>query len=215
MKRILVWATVLVVILALSLTATREVGHANPSPGMQIMAANECDPRPCWQNIRPGQTTLDQAEQQLRDSDAALSLVSRSGEMCWNSLAAPFWRMCAYADARNTAIQRVVMQLPSDGLLFGDAVTLFGKPVAMEMCAVVNSTLSNLPRRFLATFITFEDNVWIMAYNPADPEARRFDPEMLVLRMVFSANSTMTGTIPTRWHGFSALTRQQGACRPE
>lgn len=217
MIRLLSRTAALVMTLMLMLIVLRGAGSLDKPFAVMLLDAEGCK-APCWNGIRPGETTLEQAEARLRADPSVVNVASTPSidELCWSTLAAPFWRSCARRTYRATggAVERLTLELPPDALLLGDAIAVFGNPVAVEQCPVRNIRLAGVPRQFIGTYVSFGNNTRLMVYDARDAYTQVLTPDMVVLRILYYSPAAMRPTdYAERWQGFASVARLHSTCR--
>jgi hypothetical protein len=214
MKRLLIGAAALTISCSVMLVTARLGGSLNKPLGMSILQANLCDPQPCWQGIRPGEISPDQAMTNLRRSGALLTTIG--SKPCWFMLSAPFWLSCVsgVSGDNSRAIDYIDVRLPLGDLRLGDALLQFGEPIGLGLCHVVNSQLPNLPQHFVGAFISFQHGVRLLAYNPLHLDGGEgiMDPGMIVWKMFYT--SAPDQAVPSNfvWRGFTRQLAQNELC---
>jgi hypothetical protein len=212
MRRLSLHVVVVLGTFFILLLAVRLVASGSSSLAVNMLQAQQCDPKPCWQGVRPNVMTRQQAEVILK-SQGALPDVYWQGDTqyCWSSLATPFWRSCAYMQisAQESTIHRINVEFLANPPSLGDAVLMFGQPVGTGFCYVTNSRRSDLPQRYLSAFVTFPGDIYVMAYKADDRVQRRLDPNMMLLRMSYVTGDTGE---TDHWRGFTRLVPENESC---
>jgi hypothetical protein len=214
MKRLLISVAALTVICSAMLLAARLGGSLNKPLGMSILEANLCDPQPCWQGIRPGEISPDQAMTNLRRGGALLT--TTDSRPCWYMLSAPFWLSCVsgMSGDNSRVIDYIDVRPPPGDLRLGDALLQFGEPIGLGFCHVVNSQLPNLPQRFVGAFISFRYGVRLLAYHPLhlDGGEGMIDPGMIVWEIFYTDVSDQAVPFRFVWRGFTRTPAQSESC---
>ncbi len=206
MKRFLIWIALTVAILVLPLAMVRGVGALQGLPQAASMLDTGPCAQPCWHGIQPGKDTLDSATDLLREPTVIFTKsVSPlyTNELCWITAAAPVWHGCFHRqwDANpGTPINMLELGPPAGVLRLGDAITLFGEPVASQLCRTWRGLHSDLE---VVAHIYFKGNIVVMAYNPERPSEARLDPDMEVrLMFYYQAQKPAVDDELPPWHGF-------------
>jgi hypothetical protein len=216
MITLLRWSAALAFVIGLSLFAVRVVGGRNRSPAALMSDAGQCT-QPCWLGIRPGQTTLDQAQAIFAASgtlSASPATPNFDNERCWylqsSLLPPPAWRVCTvYRYIGSHTISLIRLSPPQGTFRLGDAVALFGSPTASTLC-MWNTRIDNMPSQVLRARIYFKDYVEVWAYNLRQPLALVYDPNMMVYSVNFNYPSEDPFYQPDtpRWRGFARPKRR-------
>ncbi len=214
MKRVLILTALSVAAFILLLFGTHIIGYATRSPGNAIVDAGDCQ-QPCWRGIQPGTTTLDKA----RASVTAYNQVSFAqveprfdNEACWETLTESAWRACTvflYGARSAQRIQLIHIDPPQGALLLGDAVALFGEPVAASLCWW-NMNIAGMPNYFLRGRVFFSGNIEAWVYDLKQPMVRHYTPDMIVftLRYHYPAAEPPYQFDTPRWPGFKQAVRE-------
>lgn len=179
------------------------------------MDVGQCE-QPCWNGIRPGQTTIDQVQAIFR-ADPALAaspgVAQFDNERCWNMASGspfPLWRVCTvFWYAADHTISLVRLTPPQEAFQLGDAIALFGPPVASTLCWWY-TRLPNMPGQVLRARVYFRDNIEVWAYSQRQPMSFLLDPTMAVYLVNYSDHrSPFRSDMPT-WRGFKRYYQQLG-----
>ena len=214
MRRLLTCAAVVAATLVVGLLAARVVGALSGLQATALLAAGECD-QPCWQGIQPGHTTLAEAEAALRVSSVVNVSSPHSDLMLrWASLANPVWRGSAFRmnpKRTDEAITFVELKPPQDAFHLGDAITIFGEPVVSTLCWRFDAVPGNVQHPFLAAHVYFPGNIEVLAYNPLDPRAKRYVPDMAIWSIIYDypASEPPYRFDAPRWRGFTSAPDDQ------
>jgi hypothetical protein len=154
--------------------------------------------QPCWRGIRPGVTTLDEAEAILRD-DAALEITKEDDRVCGQS-SSPFWQICADTQAATVTRLNWILSVSGDERVFlSDAIAAFEEPLAAKLCNRLDTWHS---------VVVFNGNVVVIAYGGSvmTNEPRRFAPDQRVEQVLYYAEGMtppryMQDTPPWRGYG--------------
>jgi hypothetical protein len=194
------------------LLAVRLVASGSPSLAVNMLQAQQCDPKPCWQGVRPGVMTQRQAAGILEARGALPdNFAVGDNHYCWSSMAIPFWRSCTQwlGSTPDTAIERINIEFLANPPRLGDLVLMFGPPVSTELCYVTNSRRSDLPKRFVSAAISFRGDILVIAYQADELSQPRLDPNMIVFRMAYVASDRAESR---HWSGFTRLVSGNGFC---
>ena len=168
MRRLSLRVVVILAMFFVLLLAVRLVASGSPSLAVNMLQEQQCDPKPCWQSVRPNLTTQQQVARILDATDALPdNFAPGDSYYCWSSMTVPFWRSCVQlqSNAPDSIVKRINVEFLANPPSLGDAVLMFGQPRATDLCYVTNSHRSDLPRRFLSAFLTFRGDIWVMAYK--------------------------------------------------
>jgi hypothetical protein len=204
--RLLVRTTAICLMFATLLVVVRVIGGLTVRPpGARVLEAYQCSPAPCWHGIRPGETTVVQAESILRgDRTFATEWQHEPSSLfCWRSPSDPTWKGCMPFSSQPFPEDAVgvVGIWPSElSLRLGDAFLLFGDPVSSELCWSLNPP-GNVPGPLVTVYLHFKNNITAAAYNAVLPKLPRFDPNMTVFRVSYVRDGTPTSAFP--WRGFT------------
>ena len=217
MRRLSIYTTAIIGSLALLLVTVRVVGGLMPTPTVTTIAAGQCD-QPCWNGIRPGETTIAQASE-LFSANPMLSANPGSAqfdnERCWDMAAtSPLsaWRACTvYWYASDNKISLLRLTPPQGKFQLGDVLALFGDPLASTLCWW-DARLPNMPSQFLRARLYFKNNIEVWAYSLRQPTSFLFDPGMVVYTVNYHYTQADLPFLPDAplWHGFKRYARQVG-----
>jgi hypothetical protein len=205
MKRLLLVIGLLFLALAGALGtwlgAARDEGRAM-SPPLAAFTAHQCLPRPCWNDIRPGQTTPSDVSARFAGV-VARRLGALDGELCWPDN--PCWHYTVRS--WNQAVGEIMVEAAPGSLRLGDTVRVLGTPLTAQLCYIAGATGggvgANAPRPLMVAYITFQGSVRVVAYHTQRPLARRIAPDMMVYRLYYQDGYDI---YRPRWRGFA----QQG-----
>jgi hypothetical protein len=212
MSRLLTWTLILVILGTLMLVGVRAVGAQRWPLAFAMLDPEACE-QPCWRGIRPGKTTLDEAEQLLRAGRDA-RIQRKPGSLEWTTATTPPWQGSAFRWSTFSigSINYITLLPPPGTLQLGDAITIFGDPIVANLCwRTGNAAPLKLP--YLGARVHFRGNVAVLAYNPDNPTELRYDPKMVVLSLMYSypaAEPPYAFDTPS-WRGF-ARTRAEQVC---
>jgi hypothetical protein len=212
MRHLSIRVVVILATISAMLFAVRLAANGSPSLAVNMLQAQQCDPQPCWQGVRPNAMTRQRAEDILKAQGALPDrFVPGDTQYCWSSMTTPFWRSCAYMhnSAPESTIQRINVEFLANPPRLGDAVLMFGQPVSTGFCHVTNGRRSDLPERFLSAFLMFRGDIFVMAYKANDLGEQRLDPNMMLLRMAYVTADTSE---PSHWRGFTHLVPENESC---
>jgi hypothetical protein len=204
MRRLSLRIAVILATFSALLLAVRLVASGSPSLAVNMLQAQQCDPKPCWQGVRPGVMTQPQAANVLKAQGALPDkFTPGDSHYCWSSMTIPFWRSCARLQGSrpDSIIEWINVEFLANPPSLGDAVLMFGAPIKLSLCDITNSRRSDLPRRFQAGFVEFQNNIVALVYVPDTQSERRLDPNMAIFRMEYRPSEEQ---FPQRspWRGF-------------
>lgn len=177
-------------------------------PALGAFEREQCLPSPCWRGVRPGRTTIRQAEaifneQFFRVSGNTDRQVCWSGEVCWYYVVRPW-----VSSAPDVSVGEIVVRPAPGDLKLGDAVRLFGSPLTAQLCWIPGSTSGDVdpgvPRPLLVAYLTFKGGIKVVAFNPNDPMLPRYVPEMIVHKIYYQAGYDI---FRPPWPGFVSRVR--------
>jgi len=199
-RRLIVFVTVSILLITVIIMAVRGMGQwlAPGSAASTIVTTEDC-PQPCWRGIRPGQTTISEATALLKANRPFIESVyaARQGKdvptldeaICWTIAVSPRWQGCAgHGVLEAGPVTQVELSPPSGSFTLGEAIILFGDPVAVQMC-----------RRF--TSVYFSDDVEVIVTTGQAPY---LDPRQSVFLVRFlypNVEPPFRFDIPA-WRGF-------------
>ncbi len=216
MTRLLIGTSVIFVICSFLLVGVRAANSANKSPTLTVLELYQCSPEPCWHDIRPGVTPVEQAWALLA-TDHGLSMgLGSYDEHCWFRLADPLWRVCLgpLKGVPGDLVGYIYVQFgqgtestAADAPRLGDVLTLYGAPWASKLCWYRFMTGSGAPGAQIAADVYFNDGLYAAASDPRDSYHFRFDPNMPLFLISYSLPISERLDIP-RWRGFTKATGQ-------
>ncbi len=191
MIRLFKWTWLLVSLSALLLVGVRVVGahsrHFGQPAALAVLDPKTC-PQPCWHDIRPGESTLDEAEQLLR-AGRDFYYDRTVYHLRWTTATTPPWEGRAYrwSAFNDGSISYITLEPPLGMLRLGDAIMIFGDPIVASLCwQAGGSAPAGFPRPFLRAHVYFPGNVEVLAANPERPRELRYDPNMIVWSLMYS-----------------------------
>jgi hypothetical protein len=210
----------IILLSALLIVIARIVGGLliSPSSAAAILNAGVCAD-PCWHNIRPGTTTVDEAETILLAAPTSIiANVTRTKldqfsnsdhELCWQILLKPAWQGCIAGPSVPTSdgpVSRIDLDLAWDfetPLTLGDAMGLYGVPKVGLLCSRLG---------FAYAEFHFGNDIEVRAINPRDRELMRLDPHMVIfsIRYYYPSEEPPYRFDAPLWQGFTSRTDQQG-----
>ncbi|MEP7285357.1 MAG: hypothetical protein ABI947_06285 [Chloroflexota bacterium] len=205
MRPLVILTSATVIILSLLIFATSALSNASaPLTPVQKFLAEQCDPHPCWRDIRPGTTSLAQAEQILHTLPVAQPDTYR---VCWEKDPASCWNLTITTStfqAPDDPIGRMTFQPPLGTFRLGDAVSKFGDPISSIMCYINTPTNGDIgpeiQRPLMIGYVSFKGGVKVVAYNPDDPLSRRMDLNMSVYWLYLQPSYDIYAP---PWYGFA------------
>lgn len=208
MSRLLTCVALMTAMLVAGLIAARLVGSTHTLQAKTVLDSGQCE-QPCWQGIRPGQTTLAEAETALRESSVATVYSPHSALILrWATRSDPAWRGSAFrfnANRADDSITFVELNPPQAAMYLGDAIAIFGEPLVSTLCWRFDTVPGSAARPFLAAHLYFRSNVEVLAYNPVDPREKRYTPGMAIWQVIYdypSIEPPYRFDAP-RWRGFT------------
>jgi hypothetical protein len=214
MTRLLTCAALLTAMLVAGLLAARLVGSTRSLQAKMLLDSGQCE-QPCWHGIRPGETTLAEAEAALREGNI-VSIYSPHSAMIlrWAIRSDPPWRGSAFrfnAERADDTITFVELNPPLAAMRLGDAIAIFGEPLISTLCWRFDSVPGDVAQPFLAAHLYFQGNVEVLAYNPVDPRGKRYTPDMAIWQVIYdypSIEPPYRFDAP-RWRGFTWASENQ------
>ncbi len=209
MKRLIIMTGTIALILMLLTIGARIVGNQSVASALARFQANQCSPQPCWHGIRPGQTTLSEA-QDILDSDSTISFDAGSEQWCWHADSGTCWDVTLRSWNRDgdKPLGVVAIHPAANALKLGDTLTLFGEPLTSNLCWIAGIRDGDIPdtiaRPLAAAYLTFKGNLKVIAYNPQRPAVRQLDPNMIVLTIYYQAGYDI---YTPHWQGFTSPAR--------
>jgi hypothetical protein len=199
MLRLLAHCAAVVATFCVLLFSIRAVGSLNRPPALVSLDPGSCV-QPCWHNVRPGQTTLEETEVLLRADNRLIITGSLGKTLCWMTTPELPWNGCArrWQDRPGSPVEDLALYLPDNMLQLGDLFPLFGTPVAARLCRI-----SGYSARIVAAQLSFGDNIEVIAYSPRYPLRWQFDPAMSVIQVFYLTDDSPRINSNSRdWRGF-------------
>jgi hypothetical protein len=198
--------------------AARAAGVLTPSLAAAILDVKSC-PQPCWRHIRPGKTSIVEARALLlKRSDVKFPPPSSRSTPFLDFMldTEPLWLGRAYRWSTtpvNGPLNYVELRPPPGAFLLGEAIQLFGEPIAANLCLDFDRVNPTLQLPFMDAHLHFRNNIEVKAYHPFEPRAQRYDPQMVVflIRYNYPALEPPYRYDTPPWEGFGAL-RSDQAC---
>jgi hypothetical protein len=193
----------LMAVMVALLVAARFAGRINRSPSMAIMELYRCSPEPCWHNIRPGVTTLDEAKTILAADSGLMFDHGFYRDNCWQVLSMPSWRACfgplTGRLGNLTGYLYLNFASPPQAPRLGDVLALFGEPTASKLCWYKFGVAGSNARSVMGADIYWEDGLYVGAYNPLEPDSYRLSPHMPLFLMSYAQRNAAN---EPPWRGF-------------
>jgi hypothetical protein len=209
MKRLIIMTGTIALVLMLLTIGARIVGSQSVTSPLARFQADQCSPQPCWHGIRPGQTTLKDAQAIMRN-DPNINFDPMTEQWCWRGGDGGCWDVTLRSwSSYSDKLLNVIAVHPSENTLsLGDTVTLFGEPLTSNLCWIAGIRDGDIPdtiaRPLAAAYLTFKGNLKVVAYNPQHPAVRQLDPNMIVLTIYYQAGYDI---YTPRWQGFTSPAR--------
>jgi hypothetical protein len=190
-RRFLLRVTLVASILAALLLASRLLGGAGVSAAVAV-DPGACD-QPCWRGVHLTDVTVQQAAAMLRVDQAVRVTSEDAFSVCWDAVAGPFERGCAYSwrgiGSRSDRVE-ILNLFPRTGQFrLGDAVRAFGPPYAYI-----------LPCREANGNVYFRGNIIAVM----DVSHTRYGPESEVSYLSYVTTSAPWYAYNgPGWHGFN------------
>jgi len=199
-----------VMFFSLAIVSVQQWGAgASSTMAERILVSQGCA-QPCWHGIQPGKTTFQQGLDLLEKDTKNIGHLGNGQQdhiagpeknLCWLVLVNPNWHGCASNDEfADGPIQRIdLLPSPTLPMRLGEALTIFGTPVASTVCLTPGAEYAALYFPNDISVITLIDE----AAHPA------LDPNTAVYVVRFDYPSTEPpyrfDTPPWRgfiqWHG--------------
>jgi hypothetical protein len=181
---------VFIVMIGSMVTTTRVVSGLTSSHIDLLIDPLKC-PQPCWHGVRPNESTLPGAIALLSRDSALRMETPTEDSLCWSLPSGPFERGCAFTFQKmgnqSGKIQLINLIAHENAFLLGDAIRLFGEPIASIMCEPGPAN------------IYFKGSIMVItaSYSP------RFDPHMQVSNLAYlSADQAWYEPQTPLWRGF-------------
>ncbi|MCC7450722.1 MAG: hypothetical protein IT324_25130 [Anaerolineae bacterium] len=209
MRRLISMMGCITLVLVFLIIGGRVVGSQPSSAALARFQAAQCAPQPCWHNIRPGQTTLDDARTVLR-RDPAVDFDPATEQWCWHGDPGLCWYVTLRSWSRDTdkPLNVIAIYPPANAVKLGDTLALFGAPLTSNLCWIAGiqdgDISAAIARPLAAAYLTFKGNLKVIAYNPQRPTLRQLDPNMVVLTIYYQAGYDI---FTPRWQGFTSPAR--------
>ncbi len=159
-----------------------------------------CYPQPCWHNISPGKTTLDEAIAIIQ-ADPTLELfhadVPNGRIFMWERTSNPqAGGMISYTIPKDKELALIgslyVSEAPEHELCLKDAISIYGNPIFV----------SYVISRHGGIFVDFSGNVIARIYDNLNPTSRDVFPNSSITQLIYSDS---VGEVPDKqlWTGYS------------
>ena len=190
--------------MVLVLTGLSVVGAVMQPPALAVFVPQHCTPHPCWYGLQPGKTSIQQARAILDTSAAVVGndifdLCPDGGDTCWNVT------VTASSKAPDSPLDKIDLNASHQKLRLGDLMTIYGSPTSGVLCYIITPTnggvSDSVPRPVMVGNLIFKGHVQVFVYNPVDPLAQRFDPNMIADQINFKSLPDLS--VPS-WHGFKS-----------
>jgi hypothetical protein len=208
MTRLLIGTAVVIAALALIIAAIRLIGGWAVLPAAAILDPRAC-PQPCWHGIQPGKTTFRQALAIFKANPDRIALPDDYlTRLSIHFTLDTHW--CGQVDRwdeavsnLDTPLQFIVLKPPANTMRLGDAVILFGEPLASVLCPTGMANLSGKVSRLYRGRVFFQGNIEVSFFS----DESRFDPQMPVEMITYYYPA---GEPPYRfdtppWRGFARV----------
>ncbi len=218
MGRLIRLSLLLIVAASLLVVVAKAIGRMSLPPAATSVLTEACA-APCWHDIQPGKTTIDEAEALLQaDHTTLIANVYRlqtqqfaytDHQLCWDIQGRPPWQGCAAASAlpvKGGPVTRLDFDLVLDSnppFQLGDAIVKFGQPQVALLCSRLG---------FVYTRIFFPNNVEVRAINQRDQLRLELTPNMSVysVRYYYPSDEPPYPFDAPPWRGFLIDTSETG-----
>ncbi len=180
----------------IAINGVRLAGGWSKPPDRAILNQGACS-EPCWHSVRPNATSLAEAEAIVQADNTLRISAYTVDTLCWQMLSDTFAQGCAYTfrniGARNDLVTIVNLVPREHAFRLGDAVRIFGPPVAAQpSCESSNGN------------VYFPGN--IIAVTPVG--RADFGPDTFVAYLSYvTTQDTWYSPQTPRWHGFNIYQR--------
>src|SRR5438552_5385841 len=94
MSRLVGYTVSVLLTLVILLVMARVVGGTIKPSGFALFQLNQCSPEPCWHDIQPGVTTVEQARAILAADPGLAANLATYYDNCWYMVSVPSWKIC-------------------------------------------------------------------------------------------------------------------------
>jgi hypothetical protein len=172
-----------------------------PQPTPPVVAHNPLDTEPCmapcWQNITPGETTLDQASQILGDLEDVGGCPAINGYIKCD------W---VVIHAGDDGIVELIRMGPSETVTLGEVIALYGEPDEVHFCTSEDEPHN--PEHTISVSYFASYKLWLYFVEPGEPIAP-VHPDMVVREMIYGMTwfdttwmDCYTHFQESEWHGY-------------
>lgn len=196
MRRMLVFILILVALFSGAIVTARATGsQGKPSPLVAIYEAGEC-PQPCFRGIRPGITTLFQADALIR-TDSSLAVVeSNTQHVCWTrSFSTSQDGGCAlsYAGRVDGLVDEITIAIPEGTLKLGHLIQALGDPVGIDKCG-----------NLISPYVVFKGGTLVW-FHDIWRAGERFDPNLSIGGILYRRSYPGEEIFNSPWRGFAKI----------
>jgi hypothetical protein len=188
--RLLIGTAVMIAALALIMVTIRLIGgRAAPPAAVAILDPGAC-PQPCWHGIRPGETTFRQAQVLLEANHDQIvlpanavvrNLMSFTQSAGWSGWIERWPGESQPLSNIDAPIQYIRLQPPPNTLQLGDALLLFGEPLASDLCPSWPVYPPRVGFRTYMGSVFFQSNIDVTVVSGES----RFDPHTPVTSITY------------------------------
>jgi hypothetical protein len=203
MVRLLAPLAAIMATLAMLLVAARVAGSVNRSSAFAVMAMYRCSPEPCWHDIRPGVTSLEEAKALLAADSSLTFFRGLYNDNCWQIESVPSWRVCfgplQGGRSNLTGYLYLDFDSPHEAPRLGDVLSLFGEPSGSKICWYKFGVAGSNARSVMGADVYWETGLYAGAYNPTAPDSYRLEPWMPLFLLTYAR--PYDANLPL-WRGF-------------
>jgi hypothetical protein len=217
MIRLLVGTAAMIVALVLIMTAMRLIGGWAAQPAAAAILDPGSCPQPCWHGIQPGKTTFRQAQAIFRASPDRITLpndylTSTSMRFTLDTRwYGQVYRLGDTASNLDNSLQFIILQPPANTMRLGDALLLFGEPLASVLCPSWPVYPPQSGSRIYKGNVFFQGNIEATVVSGES----RFDPHMPVtsITYLYPADEPPYRFDTPPWRGFARVNDQEVCLR--
>ena len=199
-NRLLIYPFITLVVLSLFIVAARSIGARSDPSRLAMLSPGSCT-QPCWHDIQPGKTSLEDAANILRNENIVKDArwPEYLYQLCWSSNTQPVWHGCVRRSSdHHTPVRSVELQPPTNAVRVGDLIRLFGEPTAARLCSFWMDMEPNI-----VALIYFPNNILVTAHSQHNESG--LNPDMTVRWLYYyPAGAPLYGGRTPAWQGFNS-----------
>jgi hypothetical protein len=146
-----------------------------------LLEALQCNPQPCWHGIRPGVTTMAEAEEIIRNDPSFCNIAKSPKEniLVWDTVDDPLTGGSIHAMYKSRIIAGIYIRFSEKAIItLAELIDIYGQPLGLHFVDTTGPVADGI-------FILFEKNVTGHVYDIENPRNRALYPETPIRQIMY------------------------------